>query len=103
MSQFIQTAKPEDAEEIFALLQRAYADLLPLNIHFTISQGTVEQVRATIQRETVLVLRKGDGRWQRSLCAFPGRRITMPLPICLLFTGLPWIPILKARVMAEKY
>ena len=37
MSQFIQTAKPEDAEEIFALLQRAYADLLPLNIHFTIS------------------------------------------------------------------
>ncbi|MEG3113184.1 GNAT family N-acetyltransferase [Pantoea sp. T14] len=71
MSQFIQTAKPEDAEEIFALLQRAYADLLPLNIHFTISQGTLEQVRATIQRETVLVLRKGGRALATVTVRFP--------------------------------
>ncbi len=63
MSQSIQVAKPEDAEEIFALLQRAYASLEALNIRFTITQGTVEKVRATIEQETVLVLRK----WQRAV------------------------------------
>ncbi|RPE02827.1 GNAT family N-acetyltransferase [Candidatus Pantoea deserta] len=63
MSQSVQVAKPEDAEEIFALLQRAYATLLAQDIHFTITQGNVSQVRQTIERETVLVLRK----WQRAV------------------------------------
>ena len=63
MSQSVQVAKPDDAEEIFALLQRAYASLLEQDIHFTITQGNVSQVRQTIERETVLVLRK----WQRAV------------------------------------
>lgn len=63
MSQSIQVAKPDDAEEIFALLQRAYASLLALDIHFTITRGSVDQVRETIGRETVLVLRK----WKRAV------------------------------------
>ena len=48
MSQSVQVAKPDDAEEIFALLQRAYASLLEQDIHFTITQGNVSQVRQTI-------------------------------------------------------
>jgi GNAT superfamily N-acetyltransferase len=63
MSQLIQVAKPDDAEEIFALLQRAYASLVALDVHFTISQGNVEQVRRVIEQETVLVLRK----WKRAV------------------------------------
>lgn len=63
MSQSIEVAKPEDAEEIFQLLQRAYASLQEFDIHFTITQGTVDQVRSTIQRETVVVLRK----WKRAV------------------------------------
>jgi uncharacterized N-acetyltransferase len=63
MSQSIQVAKPDDAEEIFALLQRAYASLVALDVHFTISRGSVEQVRRTIEQETVLVLRK----WKRAV------------------------------------
>lgn len=63
MSQSIQIAKPDDAEEIFALLQRAYASLVALDVHFTISQGNVEQVRRVIEQETVLVLRK----WKRAV------------------------------------
>ncbi|WP_067707191.1 MULTISPECIES: GNAT family N-acetyltransferase [unclassified Erwinia] len=71
MSQSVQVAKPDDAEEIFALLQRAYASLLRENIHFTITQGTVAEVRATIEQETVLVLRK----WQRAVAT-----VTVRLP-----------------------
>jgi len=69
MSQSIQIATPDDAEEIFSLLQRAYASLIALDVHFTISRGNVAQVRQTIEQETVLVLRK----WHRAVATLTVR------------------------------
>ncbi|MCX3308498.1 GNAT family N-acetyltransferase [Pantoea vagans] len=69
MSQSILVATPDDAEEIFALLQRAYASLVALDVHFTISRGNVDQVRRTIEQETVLVLRK----WKRAVATLTVR------------------------------
>ncbi|OIX90615.1 GNAT family N-acetyltransferase [Pantoea sp. Ae16] len=69
MSHSIQIATPDEADEIFSLLQRAYASLVALDVHFTISRGNVEQVRHTITQETVLVLRK----WHRAVATLTVR------------------------------
>lgn len=61
MASLIQVARETDAEEVFDLLQRAYAAVKEFDIRFTILQGTVEKVRAVIAKETVLLLRR-EGR-----------------------------------------
>ncbi|WP_053115643.1 GNAT family N-acetyltransferase [Winslowiella iniecta] len=58
MNSTIQIARPEDAQEIYNLLQRAYAALSDLNVNFTITRASVDVVQQAIQEETVLVLRQ---------------------------------------------
>jgi len=44
MSQLIRLAREDEAAELHGLLQRAYSPLLKLNIHFTITRASVEDV-----------------------------------------------------------
>ncbi len=57
----IRLAREDEAPEIHALLQRAYASLQQHNIHFTITRASVEDVRAVIRRESTFVLETDRG------------------------------------------
>lgn len=61
MTERIRIAKPEEAELLHGLLQRAYAPLIPQGIHFTITRASVADVRATIVNESTFVL-ESDGQ-----------------------------------------
>lgn len=52
----IRLAREDEAPQLHALLQRAYASLLKHNIHFTITRASVEDVLAVIRRESTFVL-----------------------------------------------
>ncbi|PLR30818.1 GNAT family N-acetyltransferase [Chimaeribacter californicus] len=56
MSQTIRLAREEEAAELHALLQRAYAPLLAHNIHFTITRASVNDVQEVIRQESTFVL-----------------------------------------------
>lgn len=58
MTERIRLAKPEEAELLHDLLQRAYAPLLTQGIHFTITRSTAADVAAVIASESTFVLER---------------------------------------------
>ncbi|MCU5774358.1 GNAT family N-acetyltransferase [Erwiniaceae bacterium BAC15a-03b] len=94
MDSTIQIAKPQDAEEIYNLLQRAYAALLDLNVNFTITRAPLEVVQKAIRDETVLVLRQ-----QGEAIA----TVTVRLPQGDNPPGLPALPFIHWFAVAPEY
>lgn len=71
MTQHIRLVREDEAAELHALLQRAYAPLLQLNIHFTITRASVEDVRQVIRKETTYVLETEQGLTATLTTRFP--------------------------------
>ncbi|MGP9420829.1 GNAT family N-acetyltransferase [Ewingella sp. AOP9-I1-14] len=71
MSQRIRLAREDEAAELHGLLQRAYSPLLQLNIHFTITRASVEDVREVIRNETTYVLETEQGITATLTTRFP--------------------------------
>jgi len=71
MRDIIRLAKEDEAAEIHAFLQRAYAPLLAMNIHFTITQASVNDVREVIRKESTFVLETERGLTATLTTRFP--------------------------------
>lgn len=56
MTERIRLAKPDEAELLHGVLQRAYAPLIPQGIHFTITRSSIEDVRTVIINESTFIL-----------------------------------------------
>lgn len=56
MTDTIRIAGADDVPALYALLQDAYAPLVPQGVHFTITRSPIERVAQTVARETTFVL-----------------------------------------------
>ncbi|WP_456311226.1 GNAT family N-acetyltransferase [Serratia proteamaculans] len=92
MTERIRLAKPEDAELLHDLLQRAYAPLLTQGIHFTITQASVADVAAVIASESTFVLEQNGQPVATLTARFPwteNKRQLAPWPFLHWFAVDP--------------
>ncbi|CAH0295766.1 GCN5 family acetyltransferase [bacteria symbiont BFo1 of Frankliniella occidentalis] len=71
MTERIRLAKPEEAEWLHGLLQRAYTPLVAQGINFTVSRSTVADVAAVIASESTFVLERDGQRVATLTVRFP--------------------------------
>lgn len=71
MTERIRLAKPEEAEWLHGLLQRAYTPLVAQGINFTVSRSTVAGVAAVIASESTFVLERDGQRVATLTVRFP--------------------------------
>jgi GNAT superfamily N-acetyltransferase len=97
MTDTIRVAGADDVPALYALLQDAYAPLVPQGVHFTITRSPVERVAQTVARETTFVLERAAADGRPALAAtltvrFPwvsGERHRTPYPFLHWFAVAP--------------
>ncbi|RQR51289.1 GNAT family N-acetyltransferase [Burkholderia sp. Bp9140] len=97
MTDTIRVAGADDVPTLYALLQDAYAPLVPQGVHFTITRSPIERVAQTVARETTFVLEHPDDDGRLALAAtltvrFPwvsGERHRTPYPFLHWFAVAP--------------
>ncbi|MDN7853436.1 GNAT family N-acetyltransferase [Burkholderia seminalis] len=97
MTDTIRIAGAEDVPALYALLQDAYAPLVPQGVHFAITRAPIERVAQTVARETTFVLERAAPEGRAALAAtltvrFPwvsGERHRMPYPFLHWFAVAP--------------
>ncbi|MCA7898900.1 GNAT family N-acetyltransferase [Burkholderia cepacia] len=97
MTDSIRIAGADDVPALYALLQDAYAPLVPQGVLFTITRSPIERVAQTVARETTFVLEHTTPEGRLALAAtltvrFPwvsGERHRMPYPFLHWFAVAP--------------
>ncbi|RQZ25007.1 GNAT family N-acetyltransferase [Burkholderia sp. Bp9090] len=97
MTDTIRIAGAADVPALYALLQDAYAPLVPQGVHFTITRSPIERVAQTVARETTFVLEHATPEGRPALAAtltvrFPwvsGERHRTPYPFLHWFAVAP--------------
>ncbi|RKU00129.1 GNAT family N-acetyltransferase [Burkholderia sp. Nafp2/4-1b] len=97
MTGTIRIAGADDVPAVYALLQDAYAPLVPQGVHFTITRSPIERVAQTVARETTFVLEHTTAEGHAALAAtltvrFPwvsGERQRTPYPFLHWFAVAP--------------
>ncbi|MBR8167982.1 GNAT family N-acetyltransferase [Burkholderia cenocepacia] len=97
MTDTIRIAGADDVPALYALLQDAYAPLVPQGVHFTITRSPIERVAQTVARETTFVLEQTAPDGRKALAAtltvrFPwlsGERHRTPHPFLHWFAVAP--------------
>ncbi|MBJ9592971.1 GNAT family N-acetyltransferase [Burkholderia seminalis] len=97
MTDTIRLAGADDVPALYALLQDAYAPLVPQGVHFTITRSPIERVARTVARETTFLLERATPEGHPALAAtltvrFPwvsGERHRMPYPFLHWFAVAP--------------
>ncbi|KWF30853.1 GNAT family N-acetyltransferase [Burkholderia pseudomultivorans] len=69
MTAAIRIAGADDVPALYALLQAAYAPLVPQGVHFTITRSPIARVAQTVARETTFVLEHPDDDGRTTLAA----------------------------------
>lgn len=106
MTDTIRIAGADDVPALYALLQDAYAPLVPQGVHFNIIRSPIEHVAQTVARETTFVLERADADGRRAPAAtltvrFPwvsGERPARRIRSC---TGSRWRPRSSGRGSAS--
>ncbi|WP_155774324.1 GNAT family N-acetyltransferase [Burkholderia pseudomultivorans] len=97
MTAAIRIADADDVPALHALLQAAYAPLVPQGVHFTIMRAPIGRIAQTVARETTFVLEHLDDDGRTTLAAtltvrFPwvaDERHRMPYPFLHWFAVAP--------------
>ncbi|QVN23218.1 GNAT family N-acetyltransferase [Burkholderia pyrrocinia] len=97
MTDTIRIAGADDVPALYALLQDAYAPLVPQGVHFTITRSPIERVVQTVARETTFVLERAAADGRTALAAtltvrfpwVPGERHRTPHPFLHWFAVAP--------------